>query len=202
MSNGTVLLKGDFLFLFLSFVLYLCGWCATIDCDNVEKMKVAASTKASLTFYVTYGAHARWNHQRNCLIINESLGYIFHILDDDFTNILWQCCWSWHLCLAFYFRHKCFLFILFARVHCYFIFFSIVIISGLGASLRKLHCIGWWCLWAASVSPNSSDFGMATQKKTNDSTMEWRFFFIRLYVCVTTVAKTDGTEGQWRSNLR
>lgn len=119
---------------------------APMDCDNVEtnrewekeKMKMIGAFVLSsmLSMYVAYCP----NLQRNCLIINDSLGYIFHILDDDFTNILWQCCWSWHLrvwmpvfiwqmsllllLLVFFFLSRfvhsfvC----LFYVVHCYFIF--------------------------------------------------------------------------------
>lgn len=43
MSNGTVLLKGDFLFvlLFLLFSTTLPVCSPRMDCDNVEKMKIA-----------------------------------------------------------------------------------------------------------------------------------------------------------------
>lgn len=72
------------------------------------------------------------NLQQNCLIINDSLGYIFHILDDDFTNILWQCCWSWHLRVwfaGFYLANAVVVFFCLFSFVCFVYFMSCIVIS-------------------------------------------------------------------------
>lgn len=147
----------------------------------------------------------------NCLIINDSLGYIFHILDDDFSKYFaGDGCWSWHLrwlfiwpenvfCLLFprccrlycrVCRHRALLFH-FHLARCYYH------CDYPDRRTTELHCIAWLCLWVSQPASQpmsrllsemrwAMDQRKEKTKKTNDSN-EIRFLFV--WVWETTSSK-------------